>query len=445
MITTTPVLTVSQLNRQVRSWLEHEMGMVVVQGEISNLSKPASGHFYFTLKDALAQLRCVFFRNRHDNRVSPGLQNGQQVLIHGHLSLYEARGDYQLIVEQLQEVGEGDLFRQFELLKDRLAALGLFESARKRPIPRFPDCIGIVTSATGAALRDILSTLARRFPVAHVIVYASEVQGKQAAPQLIHAIKIANHEQRCDVLILARGGGSLEDLWAFNDEQLAHVIANSLIPTISGVGHETDFTITDFVADLRAATPTAAAEAASPNLIELLSFFQNIENQLYCAITRLIQHKSLLLEHQKQKLTSPKPLISTYWQSLDYLRGHLYHAIQQLLNKKRQALYHASTQLDTQNPVVLLQQAKTQLQQLENELIQYAKLNIVRLKQSFTNELATLHAVSPLATLDRGYAIATSKSCVVRDSQQVHVGDLINVRLAKGQLTSQVINIGDSI
>lgn len=442
MLNPTPVLTVSQLNRQVRSWLEHEMGTILVEGEISNLSKPASGHFYFTLKDATAQLRCVYFRNRHDN--TQDFQNGQQVRAQGNLSLYEARGDYQLIVEQLHEAGEGDLYRQFELLKAKLAALGLFDPARKKPLPRFPDCIGVITSASGAALRDIITTLGRRFPFAHVVVYASEVQGKQAAQQLTKALNLANHDKRCDVLILARGGGSIEDLWAFNDEHLAHAIANSRIPIVSGVGHETDFTIADFVADLRAATPTAAAEAVTPNVVDIVALFQTYETRLLRAIHRFIQHQQLLLQHQTQKLTSPRQLISAYWQSLDFLRNHLQHALQKLFAQKRQSLHAINNRLDAKNPVILLQKATTNLQSLENALFNQISIKINKLRQEFTNQLATLHAVSPLATLDRGYAIATCNNKIVIDSQSVNIGDTINIRLAKGQLVSKIISKEDN-
>ena len=441
MTTQTPVLTVSQLNRQVRSWLEHEMGTVCVEGEISNLSKPASGHFYFTLKDAAAQLRCVYFRNRHTNSDNIRLQNGQQVIIHGNLSLYEARGDYQLIVEEIHEAGEGDLYRQFELLKTKLAALGLFDPSRKKALPRFPSFIGVVTSASGAALRDILSTLARRFPVSNVVVYASEVQGKQAAQQLINALNLANHDKRCDVLILARGGGSIEDLWAFNDEQLAHTIACSHIPIVSGVGHETDFTIADFVADFRAATPTAAAEAVSPDLLDLMSLLQTIESRLLKAITRFIQHQQLLLQHEIQKISSPRQLISTHWQSLDYLRSHLEHALQTLLAEKQHAINLASSRLIAKHPAMLLQQATSRLQYLESALVQQADIKINRLKQQFATQLATLHAVSPLATLDRGYSIATHDKSVLLNSQNVNIGDVIDIRLAKGSLTGKVIKV----
>ena len=357
MTTATLILTVTQLNRQVRSWLEHEMGAVNVEGEMSNLSKPASGHLYFTLKDAGAQLRCVYFRNRHTGPDDTRLQNGQQVLIRGTLSLYEARGDYQLIVEDIKEAGQGDLHQQFELLKTKLSALGLFDPARKKTLPLFPYVIGVVTSSSGAALRDILSTIERRFPIAHVMVFACEVQGKQAAPQLIQAINRANHDKRCDVIILARGGGSIEDLWAFNDEQLAYTIANSHIPIVSGVGHETDFTIADFVADLRAETPTAAAVAVTPNLLDLLALLQAIESRLITAINRYLQHQQLLLRHDIQKITSPRQLIGTHWQSLDYLRSHLEHALQTLLAEKQHAINLASSRLIAKHPAMLLQQA----------------------------------------------------------------------------------------
>ena len=438
MTTQSTVLTVSQLNHQVRSWLEHEIGAISVEGEMSNLSRPASGHLYFTLKDATAQLRCVYFRNRHAPTTND-IQNGQHVLAHGRLSLYEARGDYQLIVEDLQEAGVGDLYRQFELLKTKLAAVGLFDASRKRPLPPFPHVIGVITSESGAALHDILTTLERRFPVAHVLVYTSDVQGKLAAIQLINAINQANHDMRCDVLILARGGGSIEDLWAFNDERLAHTIANSGIPIVSGVGHETDFTIADFVADLRAATPTAAAVAVTPNRLELIALLQSLETHLITTIDRFVQHRQMVLDHAFQKVASPSQLIGRYWQSLDYLQRHLHHALQQLLSKKRHEVEVANAQLAAENPILLLEQAKSRLQNLEQGLMQYTKLAIQHCKQQFTAQLSTLHAMSPLATLDRGYAIATYQDKVLINSHSVNIGDVIAVRLANGILTSTII------
>ncbi len=435
----TPILSVSQLNRHVRSWLEHDMGEICVEGEVSNLSKPSSGHFYFTLKDATAQIRCVYFRNRHTSVDSKNLQNGQQVVTRGHLSLYEARGDYQLIIEQLSDAGQGNLYQQFELLKTKLAALGLFELARKKRLPRFPDCIGVITSASAAALRDILTTLARRFPLAHVLVYPSDTQGKQAAMQLTKAVRQANHDNRCDVIILARGGGSIEDLWAFNDEQLAHAIASSVIPIVSGIGHETDFTIADFVADLRAPTPTAAAEAVTPDQLDLTGLFQTLQARLTKAAIRYIQQKKLLLNHEIQKITSPGQLIATHSQTLDYLERHLHRAIRQLIEQRQHRVRLAITLLGAKHPRLLLQQAKNRVQQLEINLIQAMTLTFNQLKQRMTTQLITLHTVSPLATLDRGYALVTHHNRVIIDSRQVSLGDVVQIRLATGHLNCEVV------
>ncbi|KTD03061.1 exodeoxyribonuclease VII large subunit [Legionella feeleii] len=435
-------LTVTQLNQQVRSWLELEMGNVTVTGELSNLSKPGSGHFYFTLKDPTAQLRCVYFRNHH-NSMSKNFQDGQQVLAQGKLSLYEARGDYQLIVYSLNEAGLGALYRQFEELKAKLQAQGLFAQDKKKSIPRYPTIIGIITSATGAALRDILITLARRFPLAAVKIYASEVQGRDAAKQLVKAIKKANQDKNSDVLILARGGGSIEDLWAFNDEQLALAIRGSIIPIVSGVGHETDFTIADFVADLRAATPTAAAEAVTPNQFDLLNTLISLEQRMLRAITRFIQHKQLLLSHCTTKILSPERLINKHYQTLDYLERHLNQGLRNLVNQKKNHLHLLITNLHAKNPTILLQQSKTKLQYLEQQLTHNLLAKVNGLKQIFSSRLATLHAVSPLATLERGYAIATHDKTILFDSNQVKKGDSIELRLAKGRLMCEVINNED--
>jgi exodeoxyribonuclease VII large subunit len=433
-------LTVTQLNQQVRLWLENEIGEVAVIGELSNVAKPSSGHFYFTLKDPTAQLRCVYFRNYHDKN-SKNCKDGQQVIATGKLSLYEARGDYQLIVYSLSETGLGELYQQFEQLKAKLQARGLFEQARKKTIPRFPTIIALVTSPSGAALRDILTTLARRFPLALVKIYASEVQGKEAAQQLIKAINRANKESQADVLILARGGGSIEDLWAFNHEQLALTISESSIPIVSGVGHETDFTIADFVADLRAATPTAAAEAVTPNQEDLLATLALLIERVIRAMARFTQHQRLLLSHQIAKLLSPAQLISAHWQTIDYLERQLYQNVTYLIRQKQNQLQLIMAKLNSENPLVLLQQAKLRLQYFEQELIQIIIMKLNRLKQVFTTKMAILHAVSPLATLDRGYAIVTCKNKILFNSTQVSTGDTIDVQLAEGNLVCEVIDI----
>lgn len=435
------ILTVTQLNRHVRSWLEHELGDVFVEGEVSTLTKPSSGHFYFTLKDCTAQIKCVFFRNRHHPKSSNLLQSGQQVVIFGQLSLYEARGDYQLIVEQIESAGQGDMYRQFEQLKQKLAKLGLFDAANKKSIPRFPKIIGIITSPTAAALRDILTTLRRRYPLAPVILYPSEVQGASAHLQLITAIQRANLENRCDVLILARGGGSIEDLWAFNHEQLAYALADSQIPIVCGVGHETDFTIADFVADLRAATPTAAAEAVSPSQFELLTLLENIYTRLNQAILRLIKQKHFLLQHQIEKLAAPKQLIQSHWQTVDFLRHHLVSKMQNQYARYQHHLQLLLTRLQANNPKLQILSHRHILQHLEFELNQRMRQLLEQKYQRFKTRLATLNAVSPLATLERGYAIATTqKNHVILNSGQVNIRDIVRVQLSKGQLKCEVID-----
>ncbi|WP_133127138.1 exodeoxyribonuclease VII large subunit [Legionella nagasakiensis] len=442
MANQTPILTVTQLNRHVRSLLEHEMNDVSVEGEVSNLSKPSSGHLYFSLKDAISQLRCVYFRNRHTCELV-SLQNGQHILVKGKLSLYEARGDFQLIVDELWETGQGDLHQQFERLKTKLAALGLFESTRKRTIQRFPQVIGIITSPHGAALQDIRTTLARRFPVANVIVYASEVQGKQASKQLIAALHQANHEKRCDVLILARGGGSMEDLWAFNDEYLAYAIASSHIPVVAGVGHEIDFTIADFVADLRAPTPTAAAEAVTPDKKDLLALLSMLEIRMSAAIKRYVRHKQMLLEHALQIITSPDQMIRSYWQTLDYLQNQLHHVLRSLLTQKYHRLHLATTRLKAINPTLLLQQARKQLHHLQHRLNYQITIIMNQHKRRLITFMATLQAVSPLATLERGYAIVTYRHKIVFDAQAIHEGDVVSIQLAKGKLKGKIIDKGE--
>lgn len=392
MLDEATALTVSELNQQMRAWLEASMEEVKVLGEVSNLSRPASGHLYFILKDASAQLRCVYFRN-YQRSQSKLLSDGQQVIVQGKLTLYEARGEYQLTVYGLTETGYGLLYQQFEALKAKLQAQGLFAAEKKRALPTYPTTIGVITSSSGAALQDILTTLAQRFPLAHVRIYASEVQGLNAAPQLCRAIQQANAEQQAEVLILARGGGSIEDLWAFNDEKLAYTMANSKLPIITGIGHETDFTIADFVADWRAATPTAAAKAATPDRKELINHLMSYANRIERAVKHYLQQKQWLLSHCQLKLLSPEQMIYNQWQRLDYLEKQLTQQLLKILTK---------------------------------------------LKQQFATTLTTLHIVSPLATLDRGYAIATCQQKILFDSGQVHPGNTIEVRLAKGYLVCDV-------
>lgn len=396
MIINKAPLTVSQLNQRIRLWLEHDIGPVTVEGELSNVSKPASGHYYFTLKDSGAQLRCVYFKNRVLARPDLIPEHGQQIIAQGTLSLYEARGDYQLIVQSLEPAGQGDLFHQFEQLKKKLSQEGLFESHRKKSLPPIPHAIGIITSSTAAALKDILTTLARRFPLTPVVIYPSDVQGKGAPAQLIAALERANQDQRCDVLLLGRGGGSLEDLWAFNDERLARAIAASRLPIVTGIGHETDFTIADFVADHRAATPTAAAETVTPDQIQLKNDCMNM----------------ILDMHQ---------------------------SLQHILSQKRQTLQRLQQTLESQHPAQRLILAKTQLKALTDQLMYRMKTKKTQSDERFKTVCATLHAISPLATLDRGYAIALYQEHVLTNANTVSPGDTIHLKLAQGNLSCNVL------
>ena len=390
----TNIYSVSELNRQVKASLEQGMGLVSVQGEISNLTTPSSGHWYFTLKDQHAQLRCVFFRQKQ-LRSHAQMGNGMQVVVQGCLSLYEARGDFQMIAETILEAGLGDLHQQFEKLKQKLFAAGLFDLTRKKSFPRFPRKIGVITSPTGAAIRDILTTLHRRYPIAEVQIYPTDVQGKLAAPQLAAAIQLANQQQICDVIILARGGGSLEDLWAFNDEALAYAIVDSRIPIISGIGHEIDVTIADLVADIRAPTPTAAAEMVTPLLSDLLQAVCGYETIMLQGIRRLLKQQTLRYQYQQKRLVSPRQMIATYWQRLDHRDYQL-----------RKLMTHI-----TQSRI-----------------------------QSLQNLSGRLHAISPLATLERGYAVVTYQQKLLQSADNIEIGTQIEVRLAHGELTCKVLS-----
>ncbi len=390
------IFSVSRLNREARELLEGGFPMIWVEGELSNLARPASGHLYFSLKDATAQVRCALFRNRnHALRFRPA--DGMQVLARARVSLYEARGDYQLIVEHVEEAGDGALRRAFEQLKQRLAAEGLFDSERKRELPALPRRIGVVTSPTGAAIRDVLTILKRRFPAIPVRVYPVPVQGKAAAPEIARMIALASKRQECDVLILCRGGGSLEDLWAFNEEIVARALADCAIPVVTGIGHEIDITIADFVADLRAPTPSGAAEHVSPDGTEWLRRFGQLGAQI-CGRMR----EDLARRHER--------------------------------------LTWLARRLQQQHPGQRLRQRAQRLDELELRLARALRAGIERRRMRYETLARTLDAVSPLATLGRGYAIVQRRAdgAILRDAAGVSPGDEIQARLAKGRLICHV-------
>ena len=386
------IYTVSQLNAEARYLMENNFESIWLIGEISNVARPMSGHFYFSLKDHNAQVRCALFR--HSQRGLGFLpEAGQQVLVEAKVSLYEPRGDFQLIITQMQLAGEGALQIAFEKLKQKLTEEGLFDEENKLAIANIPTCVGVITSPTGAAIRDILRVLQRRFPALPVIIYPSAVQGDQAAKQLVTALQKANSRKECDVLIVARGGGSLEDLWPFNEEIVARALFASEIPIVTGIGHEIDFTIADFVADQRCATPSAAAEWISPDKEEWQETFKEYIRTLLQLINAQLKHGTLELRHLTKRLQHPGQRLQRQMQMIDQLEQRLTNTIKNQLKTRREKLVLMTRNLDT---------------------------------------------VSPLNTLKRGYAIVTKENKIITQSKQVKSGDQISTRLAEGILNCLV-------
>jgi exodeoxyribonuclease VII large subunit len=386
------LLTVTELTNFIKDTLESMVGRVRVLGEISGLHTSGPGHAYFTLKDEGATLNCVMFRNVAA-KIAILLKDGLKVEATGEVTVYSSRGQYQLVIENLIEAGIGELFQRFEALKKKLATEGLFDAARKKPIPFLPLRIGVITSPTGAAVRDIINILTRRFPHLHIILYPTLVQGKESAGEIARAIRRMNELNLVDVLIVGRGGGSLEDLWAFNEEEVARAIFASRLPIISAVGHETDFTIADFVADLRAPTPSAAAELVTQNHQRLMEILSDIDGRLERAIEHYIEVWRLRL---KQLATS-----------------HILHS-----------------------PVNRLQQYQQRLDEILERLRLYSRTLIEHARRQFALIMARLDALSPEAVLARGYSIVTKPETgeVVKNAQQVNESEQLDVRLHKGNL-----------
>ncbi len=436
------VYTVSRLNREARSLLEGSFPLLWVEGEISNLSRPSSGHWYFTLKDEAAQVRCAMFRNRNMLiRFNP--ENGTQVLLRARISLYEARGDYQIIAEHMEEAGDGALRRAFEVLKQRLQVEGLFNSEHKKPLPAFPRQIGVITSATGAAIRDILTTLQRRFPALPVIVYPVAVQGTGSAEQIAKMIAIAGQRHECDVLILARGGGSLEDLWSFNEEVVARAIYHCPLPIVTGIGHEIDFTIADFVADHRAPTPTAAAELITPNQFELRKRLQHLSTRLQHVQKSQLQRAREKLHWLSRHIQDPGRRVQDWSQRLDETQSRLHTALRHQLRHSQSRVAQLQTQIHAHNPITRLQGFQKQLVYLSQQASTAMTHQLERKSRTLVNLVRALDTVSPLATLQRGYAIVSRDrdEQILRSSTQVQAGERIRARLAKGQLLCKVESI----
>lgn len=434
------ILTPSSLNRLVRDLLEDALPMVWIEGELSNVARPASGHLYFTLKDSGAQVRCAMFKPKSSwLKFKPA--DGMQVLVRARVGLYEPRGEFQLVAEHMEPAGEGALQREFEQLKARLDAEGLFDPARKRPLPRYARRIGVITSATGAAIRDVLSVLARRWPLAEVEVLPVPVQGREAPPAIVAMLRKAAASARYDVLLLTRGGGSLEDLWAFNDEAVARAIHASAVPVVSAVGHEIDFSIADFVADLRAPTPSAAAELLVPDAVALGRHLQQLQQRLATLEQRRLQAYGQRVDHLLARLQAQRPQAR-----LARDRERLTNLHRRLLGARRESAQQLQARLERLHARLLAQHPRQRLTLLRRLLAE----QVQRLRQSIEHRLErerltlqhagrALHAVSPLATLERGYAILFDvDGRVVRSVKGVVADAPLRARLADGELPLRV-------
>lgn len=442
LVSSRDIYSISRLNREARSLLEQNFPILWIEGEVSNLARPASGHLYFSLKDATAQVRCAMFRQRGAT-FGAALQNGAQVLVRARVSMYEGRGEFQLIVEHVEDAGDGALRRRFELLKQRLALEGLFESARKKMLPTYPTQIGVITSPSGAAIRDILSVLKRRFPALPILIYPVPVQGEGAAAKIAQAISLASERRDCDVLILARGGGSLEDLQSFNEESVARAIDACEIPLVTGIGHEVDFTIADFVADQRAPTPSAAAELVSPDGVDWCRRFVHQEERLLRCMRDQMQRRQQILQSLAMRLERQHPgrRLQHQAQRLDELEQRLLHGWRNYLRHSQHALHALRARLQQHTPARRLQEYVNHLGHLSLRLHNAMQITLQQKRFRFQSQARALDAISPLATLGRGYAIVQRSvdGSIVTTASDVAIGDSVEARLAQGRLTCTVI------
>ncbi|WP_372966055.1 exodeoxyribonuclease VII large subunit [Marinobacter sp.] len=437
-------LSVSELNHQARRLLETSFMQVWVEGEISGLSRPSSGHWYFSLKDQKCQIRCAMFRGANQHiRTLP--RDGDQIRIRGKVTLYENRGDFQIIVEHLEPAGLGPLQQAFEALKIKLQAEGLFDSAQKKQLPAMPRHIGVITSPTGAAIHDILTVLARRCPAIPVTLYPTAVQGKAATNDIVNAIERAQQHNVADVLIIGRGGGSLEDLWCFNEEAVARAIARCHIPTVSAVGHEVDVTIADFVADLRAPTPSAAAEKISPDQQDWQRRLGEQQGRLRLSALRLLQRLENQLRHLSARLRDPRRELQDKAQRMDELDMRLNKAMRQKLDQQRLKADHLTLRLATQSPGKSIASTEEQVARLRERMQLAIQQHLRQQREKLQFHAQTLNVVSPLATLGRGYAIVKDeKGGIIRNATQLSPGQVIQAQLGQGSISARVTGIGST-
>jgi exodeoxyribonuclease VII large subunit len=441
------IMTVTTLTEEIKDLLEGNFDAVWVEGEVSNLRRPASGHIYFTLKDDKAQIRAVWFKafpggafNRPVRRNAFELEEGLSVLCHGRISVYSPRGEYQIIVDAVEPKGVGALQKAFEQLKIRLQAEGLFDEKHKKKIPFLPERIGVITSPTGAVIRDILHVTKRRFPSASLLIAPVRVQGAEAPAEIVQAIKDMAAIGRVDVLILARGGGSLEDLAPFNDERVARAIFACPIPVISAVGHETDYTIADFTSDLRAPTPSAAAEQAVPSREDLIRTLFDLHQRLHRSRTRMSERLTRQIASLQERLKDPRRLVDDYRLSLDDYDDRMKIRLRQQLCNRTDHLRHLRVRLGQASPGTRNQQQRFILESFLKNMVAAMRQRIGKSRQVLRNDMSLLESLSPLAVLYRGYSITFRAQTgeVIREATGVHEGEDVLIVLAKGRLVASV-------
>ncbi|MGJ8690840.1 MAG: exodeoxyribonuclease VII large subunit [Thalassotalea sp.] len=434
------ILQVSELTKKVRFILESELNTVWLCGEISNFINASSGHWYLSLKDQKSQVRCAMFKG-NNRRVNITPRNGQQVLVRAKVSLYEPRGDFQLIIEHMEDAGEGLLRQQFEQLKNKLNNEGLFNLEHKRNLPENIQTVGVITSPTGAAVKDIIAVLARRNPLVNVIIYPSLVQGNLAAADICQAIQIANMRNECDVLIIGRGGGSLEDLWPFNEEEVVYTIHQSNIITVSAVGHEVDITLADYVADVRAATPSAAAELVSGDIENITYKISNWTQKLIKSQQQQLDtyHAQLAELIRRLNRLHPEQSLLVQQQKADELQFRLHGAMKQRLVHLKAKPELLEEKLMSHSPALRLIEHQTKLSQLSARLYSLSKNKLANKQQQFANAVEQLHIVSPLATIARGYSITRNKdNKVIKKTADIAIGETVTIQLSDGLVHSQI-------
>ena len=440
------IISVTELNKLAKSLLENGIPKLWIEGEISNLARPASGHVYFSLKDETSQIRCAWFKQRQSINAND-ISNGMKMLALGKISLYQPRGEYQFIIEKMETAGEGDLKRKYEELKQKLFNEGLFDREKKLQIPKLPKKIGVITSPSGAAIRDVLSILKRRFPLLPIVIFPITVQGDNAAPDIENALKKANLRADCDVLILTRGGGSLEDLWAFNEEIVARAIHTSKIPIISAIGHETDTTIADFVSDIRAPTPSGAAEIVTPDQSELLKLLETMSRRIEHEINQYINSKSQSMDWLSKRLSqsSPKMTVRKKIEILGNLRKLLFSSIGHNLSFHTKAVDNFKFRLNNSSPTLKIQRAISHLSEMQLKITASTKCSLTKFNSQLTALGKTLDSLSPLKTLDRGYAVARDSKTkkIISNSEKVSINSRIDIKLAKGEIAAKVIERKD--